>query len=155
MKPAPFEKTRLAPINRTPYVIIADPGAKETQILDSATKSLMWKMSTFIGRKAAYVSADGQTLIVFGNEYFGGMISTSSDAPIVIVYEKGIEKKQFLFSQVYGKTASAAAAEKKIPEMSGGWVNLEKLIAKMDVDWSQKNLLFTLGDGSKKIISYK
>lgn len=144
MKPAPFEKTRQEPVNNTPFIVMTDPETNETSILKKDTKDLVWKMKEFIGRKVVYVSPNGSELVAFGNLYFGGLINTSNDPDIAIIYKNGNLSKKVVFTDIYGEKIAKITAEKKLPVKGGGWVSLGDFITHVDVDWSKRTMTFSL-----------
>ncbi|MEC7988136.1 MAG: hypothetical protein VX278_23420 [Myxococcota bacterium] len=87
MKPAPFK-----PVTRTDettkMVLHSDPDSEQTTVKDQ-TGTVLWSMNEYVGRRMIFLSPNGNTLLLFGSVYFGGLLSDDKDAAVLSVYEQG------------------------------------------------------------------
>ena len=152
MKPAPFQPVTHTDAN-TQLVLTSNPESQLTE-LHTAKGERLWSMKEYVGRRMIFLSPDGNTLILFGNLYFGGILLDSESAVVLSVYEKGKPSKELNFSQVFGMTVAEAKIKFDVPVMSGGWLAFLKYVDFEGIDWKTRSFSMKFQDNQSRALSF-
>ena len=152
MKPAPFEVVTYQDAE-TKCSLRSDPKTTKTQIFSAAGEEILG-FSEFLGRKKIFLSPDCQTLVVFGNYYFGTTINKNENHSVLDVYVSGKKQNQFTFQQVFGVSISEVIEKFQVPQRGGGWLSSTFFVTVTDVDWKQKRVNFKWKDEVAGFVSF-
>jgi len=152
MKPAPFSIVEFSD-EQSGLVLHSDP-QKNTTTISKPSGEVIWKMEEYIGRKIIKISPDGSMLVLFGNEYFGRILSSNETLPVLVVYEKGKRVREFNFVQFFGMTIAEAKTRFLIPEMGGGWLGFMKYVELGEIDWKNRSISMSFQDETSHRISF-
>lgn len=152
MKPAPFTPVQYT-TEDTAFVLNSHPDTNTTQ-LSNAQGDVVWSMNEYIGRRKIFLSPDGNTLVLFGNLYFGHLLTQNEEAAILYVYEKGVIKETYTFSAFFGFSIAQARKRFDIPIMSGGWIPFLRYVTIEHIDWNKRIFSLTFQDHEKREASF-
>lgn len=124
-----------------------------TTIYDSKKKKL-WQSTLFVGRKKIQLSADGNTLALIGNFYFGGTIQPSKEEVIVELINQKETFKVIKLGDIYAGDIKKLIKDRKILEMGGGWASMSDFIKDINIQWDKKNVLVQFVDGKEHNFSF-
>jgi hypothetical protein len=105
-------------------------------------KKLLWEVDTYVGEKRVKLAKDGQTMVVFGNVYFGDTISDDSNAVILSVYEKGKQPREFSYLQITSHDIKADIEKHGLLVLGGGWVSVDPILQFKEVAWEKRQVVF-------------
>ena len=152
MKPAPAKKiTYTDP--ESAFRIESDPESQLTKIY-TAKGELLWVLNQYIGRKIIHLSPDGQSLILIGNNYFGGRLADNEEVNIFELYERGTLKKSYNFQMFFGLTIAEAITKFNIPQMGGGWFEMFRYVDIETLSWEKRQLKLIFRDKNTRQRSF-
>ena len=152
MKPAPFVSISFQDPH-TQCAVVTDPHTVKTYVYDAANNE-RWSMDTFLGRKRLFLSPDCETLLAFGSAYFGHTLKVDPSETVAEIYVLGITKAQFTFQQIFGFTIAEALQKYSILQRGGGWIDSADFVNAIRVNWSARQLQFTLIDGVSGAVEF-
>ena len=150
MKPAPPKKISYTD-SGTSFRVESDPKTNITQVY-APNGEVLWILKEYIGRKIIHLSPDGQSLILIGNQYFGGLLSTNEQSKVFEVYKKGTLKTSYTFEEFFGMSIATAIREFDIPQMGGGWFAMMRYVRLEQINWEQSQIeLHFLDERTRKV----
>ena len=152
MKPAPFTEVYHQD-ESTGLILHSNPSTKKTSVQNPKGETL-WTMDEFIGRKAVFLSPDGTTLIVFGNEFFGSILASNESYKILVVYKNGTRIKEYNFQEFFGFNIAEAKKRYDVPVMGGGWLGFMRYVKIGTIDWKQRNIPLSFIDDTFRNVSF-
>lgn len=152
MKPAPFTPVQYTTEDASLF-LNSHPETNKTQ-LSNAQGEILWIMNEYIGRRKIFLSPDGNTLVLFGNLYFGHLLTQNEDAAVLYVYEKGLLQQTYTFSAFFGFSIAEARKRFDIPIMSGGWIPFLRYVTIDEIDWKKRIFFLTFQDKEKRESSF-
>ena len=152
MKPAPF-KPVMHTDETTKMVVHSDPNSEQTTVKDQ-TGTVLWSMNEYVGRRMIFLSPDGNTLLLFGNVYFGGLLSDDTNAAVLSIYEQGKNTQTFPFQAVFGMSIAEGKHRFNVTTMGGGWMAFLQYIHFEGIDWKTRTIFMRFSDQQKVELSF-
>ena len=152
MKPAPFKKVSHTDSEHS-LRVTSDPDTEKT-IVYAPNGSILWSLDIYIGRKKIQLSPDGQTLMLIGNKYFGGTLSTNTESHVFEVYTKDGLKTAYNFKDFFGMSIDSALQTFDISQRGGGWFSMMSYIHIETITWKDGLLEMIFQNGRRRVISF-
>ncbi len=164
MKPAPVTEDFEVKFKKSKYTVEALYDEKKTHIKDKSGK-IVWSLDEYIAKKRPFISPDGKTLILFGDDFVGSNITTGAylrTGPNPIYFEVIKEGKKTLTVKhldVYEVSVADLTKKFDMREKGGGWVSLYELIQNyedlgQDIDWDKNSINLKLLTKKTKTIEF-
>ena len=144
MKPAP-PKVQRHKIGQ--YIIVAEPrnvtSKNQTKIFHKSDKEKpLWIIDIYSGSHGHYLSPDGTTLILTGNEYFGNTVQNNDTATMVTVYQKDADVKFFTFKDITEQSLPEIVEKQDLAVKGGNWVYSGDLLEVDSINWKKRTIKF-------------
>lgn len=161
MKPAPPKKLDF---ELQSYRIISTPSifnphkhenGVTTLAKASDPENVLWQFEDYVGKRSLLISPNGEELLLFGNEYFGHIISQGEGDAILTHISRSGSTKEWKYSEITGQKLIDDLKKYNLAVFGGGWVDISKILILKQalVDWGAQSLTFKY-KGQKKTLVF-